>query len=255
MFFILSKLLDFLIAPIVWCIVLLLASVISKIPLRKKKYFIAGLVVLIFFTNPFIVNSIMNQWEIQDYNIDKIKGVYDVGIVMGGASRYYNEETQRLVYGGGVDRVIEAVELYNRKKIKKILLTGGSGYVFTPQFKEAVLLKKVLINLSIPDSDLIIENESRNTYENAKFTADRLKSRQFGNRYIIITSAFHMRRTMACFNKQGIIADQFPVDEHSVVQSFTPDNLIVPDVNALATWDMLIHEWIGILLYRLSGFI
>ncbi|MEO8150205.1 MAG: YdcF family protein [Bacteroidia bacterium] len=195
------------------------------------------------------------MWEIRAYSSNKINQAYDVGIVMGGASRYYNPETKRLVYGNGIDRVMQAVELYQQKKIKKILLTGGSGYVLLQQIKEADLLKKMLVNMHIPDSDVIEERQSRNTFENAKMSADILKSNLYGKRYLIITSAFHIRRTLACFNKQGISADVFPVDEHANGNSYTPDKLIVPDTGSLSNWEILFHEWTGMLIYKFAGYI
>src|SRR6187549_1314684 len=131
MFFIFSKVLEFIIAPLMWSIILFLIALFSKNPNRKKRCFVGGLAVLLFFTNPFIVNSVMKWWEINPYSSNTITNSYDVGIVLGGASRYYNPITGRLVYGNGVDRVMQAVGLYQQKKIKKILLAGGSGYLFS----------------------------------------------------------------------------------------------------------------------------
>jgi uncharacterized SAM-binding protein YcdF (DUF218 family) len=255
MFFIFSKILDFTISPLVWCIVLFLLALISKNQARKRKYFIAGFSMLILFTNPFIVNKVLGSWEIKPYSSNKINRGYDVAIVLGGESRYYNTETGRLVYGNGIDRLLQAVALYRQKKVKKILLSGGSGYLLMQNIKESVLLKQVLLDMNIPDSDVIIETQSRNTYENALMSAAILKSNLYGKRYLIITSAFHMRRTIACFNKQGITGDAFPVDEHSSESIFTPEGIFIPDAGVLSAWDMLFHEWVGIGIYKISGYI
>lgn len=255
MFFILSKILEFIISPLVWGIILFIVALVSKNQVKKKRFFGAGFVTLVFFTNPFIVNSLMNEWEIKPYSSNKITTEYDVGIVLGGASRSYNADTKRLIYGGGIDRVIQAVNLYHQKKIKKIMLTGGSGLVLMQEIKEAELLKNMLVNWCVPDSDIIIERESRNTYENAKLSAPVLKSNRYGKRFLIITSAFHMRRTMACFHKQGIDADTFSVDEHGINGSYMPDRTFIPDAGALGNWDMLMHEWLGLLTYKLLGYI
>ena len=255
MFFLLSKILAFVISPLTWIVTLLILSLITKNIVLKRRFFISGLVTLIIFTNPFIINTVMLQWESVAYPAVELKGMYDVAIVMGGASKSFNEESKRMVFGGGIDRIIQAVDLYHRKKVKKILLTGGSGYLLNPDFKEAGLLKDVLVNMHIPDSDIIIENNSRNTYENAKFTAELLKSKNYGNRLLVITSALHMPRTLACFNKQGLTPHIFPVDNHASRLKGNPAELILPNAGCLDNWDLLLHEWTGLLLYKISGYI
>lgn len=196
----------------------------------------------------------MNQWEVSSYQASSIHSSYDVVIVLGGATRYYNNYVLRPVYGSGVDRLIQAVDLYHLKKAKKILLSGGSGYILNQQIKEADLLRSVLLQMCIPDSDIIVERESRNTYENAKMTATILKYRPSIKSYLIITSAFHVRRTTACFERQNLIADYFPVDNHSGKAMFSPDKLFIPNESALNDWNLLIHEWTGLLLYKIAGY-
>jgi uncharacterized SAM-binding protein YcdF (DUF218 family) len=255
MFFILSKVLDFLISPIFWVLIALGFALFAKQPKRKKKSLVAAFLLLIFFTNPFIINQVMHSYEARSYRIDDIKRQYDVAIVLGGATRYFNSETVRPVYGNAVDRLIQAVDLYKSQKVKKILLTGGSGYLLNQNIKESDLLRNVLLTMAVLDSDIIVENQSRNTYENAKMTADILKTNNFGSSYLVITSAFHVPRTRACFDKQNIDATYYPVDEHSGAAELTPDKLFVPNEGALNSWNLLVHEWIGLLSYKIAGYI
>ena len=255
MFFILSKVLDFIISPIIWVLISLAAGLLAKQPKRKRKALLAGFFMLLFFTNPFILNQVMHAYEFRSFKSADITKQYDVAIVLGGATRYFNSETIRPVYGSGVDRLIQAVDLYKSKKVKKILLTGGSGYLLNQNFKEADLLRKVLQNMAVADSDIIIENQSRNTYENAKMTAAILRTTKYGSSYLVITSAFHVRRTKGCFEKQNIVATYYPVDEHSGAFELTPDKMFVPNEGALNSWNLLIHEWIGLLSYKMAGYI
>jgi uncharacterized SAM-binding protein YcdF (DUF218 family) len=197
----------------------------------------------------------MHAFEFRSYKSADLKKQYDVAIVLGGATRYFNSETIRPVYGNGVDRLIQAVDLYKSQKVKKILLTGGSGYLLNQEFKESEWLKRVLLTMAVADSDIILENQSRNTYENAKMTADILKTKKYGSDFLVITSAFHMRRTKACFDKQNINAGYYPVDEHSGAFQWTPDKTFIPNEAALNSWSILIHEWIGMLSYKIAGYI
>ncbi|MEP7171264.1 MAG: YdcF family protein, partial [Bacteroidota bacterium] len=255
MFFILSKILYFIFSPLNWIITILLIGLFSKKPRRKKNFITTGIVLLILFTNPFILNISIHAWEIPSCRIGSIKEAYDVGVVLGGAMRYYNSEMDRVVYGSSVDRLIQSISLYREGKIKKILVSGGSGLLLLQQYKEAELLKKVLLEMNIPDQDILIENQSKNTRENAFFSAQILKNNYPGGRILLITSGYHMRRSLGCFKKAGINPDPFSVDEHSGKVQYTPDKLIMPDAANLQSWDALLHEWGGYVSYWMVGYI
>jgi uncharacterized SAM-binding protein YcdF (DUF218 family) len=126
--------------------------------------------------------------------------------------------------------------------------------LYSPDERESAILSKVLKDASVPESDVILENESRNTYQNAVETARLLQTGTHGNRFLIITSAYHMRRTMACFNKAGVSGDPWSVDQRSGRITLTPDKLIIPEAGVLEAWDILFHEWFGILLYKAAGY-
>jgi uncharacterized SAM-binding protein YcdF (DUF218 family) len=255
MFFILSKILYFIFSPLNWIIAFLLIGLLTKKAIRKKRFIKTGIILLILFTNPFILNTSMHAWEIPSRRIDSIKQEYDVGVLLGGAMKYYNSEMSRVVYGSSVDRFMQSISLYKEKKIKKILISGGSGLLLQQNYKESELLKKVLLEMNIPEQDIIIENRSKNTRENALYSAEILKKSFPGGKILLITSGYHMRRSLGCFKKVKINPDPFSVDEHSGKKQFTPDKLIVPDVNILQSWDILLHEWMGYISYWMAGYV
>ena len=84
MFFIVSKLLAFIITPIIWIIGLLFYSIFSKNQLRKRKSLIFTLVLLLFFTNSFLFDEAMRQWEIPATKDSELSITYNAGIVLGG---------------------------------------------------------------------------------------------------------------------------------------------------------------------------
>jgi len=210
---------------------------------------------LIFFTNPFIILKIQELWEVPPISYESIHEPYDVGIVLGGSMRYYDQSAKRVVYSNSVDRLIQSMELYHRGKIKKILLTGGSGFVNFQEWKESGLIANVLLISGVKSEDIILENNSRNTYENAKMSASILNTKKYGDKFLLITSAFHMRRSLACFNKCGIRTTPFSVDVRSGIHLLTFDKIIEPNADNLAAWDVLIHEWVGMGMYRLMNYI
>ncbi len=255
MFFIASKIFDSLTSPTVWIIACFLLGFCLRNEKIKKRFLRVGFILLIFFTNPFIVNTVLQWWEIPSRNASLIEQPYDVGIVLGGSMRYYNNEASRVVYASSVDRMLQAIQLYHDKKIRKILLSGGSGYVMFEDWKEAAWLAQLLYKCGVPVEDVIIENDSRNTYENAVFSTQILKTNQYGNRFLLITSATHMRRSLMCFENAGLKVEHFSVDERSGKGIYTPDRIIIPDAENINHWDTLIHEWIGIVTYKFAGYI
>ena len=231
---------------------LFLAGLIWK--KKRRLFFIYALGLLLFFTNPFIINLVMQAWEVPSRPAKSIALPYEGGIVLGGAMRYYNSTMERPVYGSSVDRLMQTIVLYQEGKIRKIVLVGGSGLVLMQDPKESEILYQLLVKMNIPAEDIIVEKHSRNTYENAINTAAILRSGQNNGKFLLITSGYHMRRSLACFEKAGFQVDPYPVDEHSGKPEFTPDKLFLPEAANLETWDLLLHEWVGYIMYKLAGY-
>ncbi|NNF01797.1 MAG: YdcF family protein [Bacteroidia bacterium] len=255
MFFILSKLLYFIVSPLAWVVILGILVLFTKNPKNKKRRAIIAFALLLFFSNPFILNQVMHSWEPQAMKVSDVKAEYDIAVLLGGAMRYYNSETDRLVYGSSVDRVMVCAELYHEEKVKKILISGGSGSMVFQDMKEAPLLAKTFRDAGVANDDIIMESESRNTHENAIESAKILKDRYPGARVLLVTSAYHLPRSIACFEKQGIEVTGFPCDQHSGKQFFTPDRLLIPHAVNLVTWEKLLHEWLGFIVYKVTGYV
>jgi uncharacterized SAM-binding protein YcdF (DUF218 family) len=254
-FFILSKIFDFITNPVFWVLLCLALALFLKKDRIRRKMLWAAFLMLLFFSNPWITNKVLRSWEVHPFNAARITEPYDVGIVLGGSMRYYDNESKRVVYGTSVDRLLQAIKLYHDGKIKKILLSGGSGFIMYPEWREAVFLSEVLYKCKVDSHDVLLERNSRNTRENAVATASILKGGQFGKRFLLMTSASHMRRSLACFEKAGLDAAPFPVDPLSGVQMYTLDKIIKPDSDNLSNWDALLHEWLGMVMYGIAGYI
>lgn len=254
MFFLLSKILDFFVTPLAWVLLCFAVSFVVKNDRLRKRLRMAGVILLLVFTNPWLIKRAVYAWEIPPVKSEEIAQPYDVGIVLGGSMRYFDPSVNRVVYSSSVDRLLQALQLYHDGKIKKILLSGGSGFVNYQDWKESGLIAKVLLKSGVKVEDIILENSSRNTYENALHAVEMLRSGTYGQRVLLITSAFHMRRSLMCFEKLQFKVEPFSVDLRSAVHIQTLDRIIQPDAECLMQWDMLIHEWVGIVMYKMMGY-
>lgn len=252
MFFYLSKILNFIIHPILWVFVLLLFGLFSK--KRSKGFLWMGMLVFVVFSNPLFCNYVMRSWELTTPPKENLP-LMEVGIVLTGALGHNPDMEDQMHVSDAGDRFTEAMVLYKEGFIKKILITGGSGSILDPDFKESEVLKNFLVTIGFPEEDIIIEPNSRNTHENAANTAQVLKEYSLDDRkHLLITSAFHMRRSLACFSKEKIDVVPYSVDFRS---SYVEWDLtwLLPSPHALANWSMLIKEWVGIVAYKVAGYI
>ena len=163
----------------------------------------------------------------------------------------------RTFFNKGADRITHALQLYRMGKIKKILITGGQGLNPVNPQSEAELLQRFLIMTGMPKADIWIEDQSKNTAQNALFTKDFLEQKGIDSNqeFILITSAFHMYRAKGCFDKVGLKTEIFPTDYYSHDVKYDIPSLIFPDAFSLEYWTKLFKEWIGIVVYKLVGYI
>ncbi len=256
MFFYLAQFLTFLAMPLTIVISLFILAYI----LRKKKLgktcLILGISLMLFFSNQFISNAVMNAWE-PDFELIADLPEYELGIVLTGVTNLDKTVNDRTFFNKGADRATQAMQLYKLGKIKHILITGGQGLNPTNPNTEAQLLADFMIIAGVPAEDIIVENKAVNTRQNALFTKEMLTDSDFDieNDNLLITSAFHMNRAKACFDKVGLKTKIFPVDYYSHDMKVTFKSLFTPAPEGFIIWHKLFKEWIGLTVYKLVGYI
>lgn len=251
MFFLLSKTLYFLAMPITLVVLSFLLCLLWK--RFRKQFFVLGFSLLLFFTNVFLANLLLMAWEMPLKPIATLPE-YEVGIVLGGITTD-KEPRDRVHVTGDAERILHAIQLYREGKIQKILLSGGSGKLLADSLPEAYWLKKILIDAKVPERDIWMEPQSRNTHENAVFSQELLADNGVTGKPLLITSSYHMRRAKACFDKVGLAADIFPVGLRSESPHFTPDWLIIPNSAAISHFEVVIREMVGMVAYWVTGYI
>jgi uncharacterized SAM-binding protein YcdF (DUF218 family) len=255
MFFILSKVLLFLFSPFTWFVTLALLAFFWKKDPWKKRFKWAAFSVLLLFTNSFLFLEFCRMWEVPGKKVEQVEK-YDVGIVLTGMAEY-NNDLNELSIRRGADRIWQALTLYHRKKIHKILITGDNGYVSERGLHEAEQFKKTLVMWGIPEQDIITEERSRNTHENAAETKKLLqRSYPHLKKRLLITSGTHMKRALACFEKEEFPCDPFSTDLYTgPKRNYYWDQYIIPNVSVMSDWERLTKEWFGYLTYDMVGYI
>jgi uncharacterized SAM-binding protein YcdF (DUF218 family) len=255
MFFILSKTLSYLVRPLVIVSGLFVLAWLSKKKGRRKFFLIAGFSLFFFFSNEFIANEVMNAWEIKATPFAHLERSYTYGILLCGAAKTEVGPDDRVYIGSAADRVNHTLQLYKLRKISKIIISGGSGRLVDIGEREADDLASLLQLMGVPAEDLLIENTSRNTHESAVEVARLLDSRTRPSDCLLITSASHMRRSLATFSRAGWPCTPFAVDFHGHVRKYTFDVLFIPKLEAVVWWQTLLKEWTGYFAYWVAGYI
>ncbi|MBN9252081.1 MAG: YdcF family protein [Mesorhizobium sp.] len=149
------------------------------------------------------------------------------------------------------DRFVEAAVLARRYPDAKIVISGGLGSVLLDGEEDATTAARLLTALGVAPERLVLEGKSRDTYENALFTKE-LVTPGPGEKWLLVTSAFHMPRSMALFEKTGFAVIPWPVDYRTSGKEgvgFFTDNT----ADSVQNTTLAIREWIGLVAYWLSG--
>ncbi|TGK85564.1 YdcF family protein [Leptospira bourretii] len=254
-FFTLSKLATVLLYPLPFFFLLALFALL-KTKSGHGKFRLFQIILFLYLTsNVYVANYLLQTLE-KDYPPVKISDLpkSDVAIVLGGMFQTISAHPGRPELTDSADRLTDAVRIYKAGKVKKILFTGGSGLLFADTYREADLAKEIFIDLGVPEKDLIWENQSRNTYENAVETKKLLQEKKLDSA-VLITSAFHMKRAAGCFEKQEIPFVPYPTDYRSTNLNSGAFELYIPSASFLDQTSLAIKEWVGYFVYRYKSFL
>ena len=171
-------------------------------------------------------------------------------VVLGGAERvWFSSQWGELEVNESGERIIGMLALLKKYPDLPFIYSSGSGLATNQQLKGADIIAKFLLPLGLQDR-VIYERESRNTYENAVFTA-KLIGEQKERPWLLVTSAFHMPRSVGVFQRQGINVKPFPVDHRSISPEKQGIHFDLAD--NLSGLKMALREWIGLFAYWLTG--
>ena len=253
--FYLSKILNFLINPlhILSLIILIQLFIIFFIQSKKLVIFFSKLFLILFLffgyspLSNFFLSNMEDYIQTSKYPVQQLTGV----IVLGGSfnSGLESKERNEVSLNSSAERLTKALEIYKKNPRILILFSGFSGELKPQGWSESDMAKKFFLDQGIKIDNLIFENQSRNTFENIKYSKDIIAN--YKGTWGLITSANHMPRSFFTFKKQGLILEPINVDYKTGTSRMFWINF---DISAgLSNWNIVLHELIGIAYYKITN--
>lgn len=176
----------------------------------------------------------------------------DVIVVLGGGVAPLPTDGSAPDLWSSADRYWLGARLHRSGRAPLVLASGGN--VWSGHGTEALAMQVLLTEFGVPEDAVELEERSRNTRENARFSASH-PALAGGRRIILVTSAFHMQRAMLAFRRVGV-AEVIPAATDHTQLALAPLSInLLPDADALEASADAIHEYLGLLVYRLRGWI
>ncbi len=248
MFYFLSKVLDLLLAPLTWAILLAAAAVAWRRRRAAPWLAAAGAVTLWIFSVDPVANALSGLAEQGVRSTVRPDVTYDAAVVLGGfgdpAASRASGETE---LGPAAERFVAGLEIFRDGRARYVLLSAGG--TDPERGVEADWAGALYRRLGVPADRLILERESRNTWENAQRTAAVARERGLRS-LVLVTSAMHAPRAVAAFRRVGLEVDLLAVDRRHGDRDFT----LQPRVDALERSTSAIRELAGRVAYRLAGY-
>jgi uncharacterized SAM-binding protein YcdF (DUF218 family) len=254
LFFVLSKTLGVMLLPTNFLIGLGLIGAIllaTRFARAGRRLVVTALVLLAISAFSPLGKLLLYPLEQRFPPWDSGQGVPDGIIILGGSiDADLSIAHDATIVRSAPDRIIAAAALARRYPKARIIFSGGSANLISNDAREADFAAAVFESLGISASRLIMERGSRNTQENAEFSR-ALAAPKPGERWLLVTSAFHMPRSVGVFRKAGFDVEPHPVDWRVGGR----DDLFAfsnQAADGLGRTDLAVREWVGLVAYRVT---
>jgi len=253
-FFYLSKIIWALISPDTLLLVFILATLfllfLKKYQTATKLLTFVSIILIIIAVLPigkWMLYPLETRFQTNPALPENIDGI----IVLSGAeAAKLSSVWNQIELGGAVERSLYFLSLAKKYPKAKLVFIGGSGSIFQQDLKEADVAKKLYQQQGFDTNRIVFERKSRNTFESAINSTKLIKPVK-NEKWVLITTAWHMPRSVSVFCKAGWPVIPFPVD-HSV----NKDNIFTMEFNLLGNLRTLkkgIKEWVGLFAYYATG--
>lgn len=250
--YLLSKILAFAISPFNMAVLLIVIGLFFR--KYRRKLLVLAFVVLLVFSNPLLFRLTIGWWEGTPDALPRNSPHCANIVVLGGMSAQH-ESSGRIRFFQSSDRLMQTLLLKGQNSVERIIVAGGNASIVLDKKPEAAYLKEFLVSLGINERQILTDTLSRNTFENALFTKRLFEADGLPKRITLVTSAWHMPRARRCFEKQGFRVNRVEADFMQPMNKLTPAEVWIPSAGTLAGWELLLKEWVGLVYYRLRGYI
>lgn len=253
MFFIASKLFWLVVQPLSVVLLLMIAAVLAVLAGRKRLAVAAlalGLVThgAASFTNLgyIIIQPLEDRFAVPATPPVKVDAI----VMLGGATLERPSSARQIAeLNDAGDRLTTTLWLARAYPDAKVVISGGSGALSDEGESEAVTAQRFFLAFGIATERLVLEGDSRNTEENVAYTKSLLGAAET---VVLVTSAYHMPRSVGIFEKAGISVIPWPTDYRSPgLRGWSFD--IANPVQNLNVTTIAIKEWIGLVAYNWAG--
>lgn len=267
MFVFLSKFLPLWFYPLgfIW-LLLILYLVLSRKQVQGRSFrWIVMLVVILIFllgnrwTPALLTKSL--EWR---YFPPSAFPSESTVVLLGGGTESQQYPRQMAEVNGAGDRVLYAAKLYQSGIANQIILSGGNiEWAGSRTTTPAQDMAEILMMVGVPEEVLILQNQSRNTAEDTQYSAEILRQQKV-EEIILVTSASHMMRSVALFEKEGFVVIPAPADYSITVENWeslwhpTWEDLLVglvPNASNMSELNAGLKEYLGFVVYRLRGWL
>jgi uncharacterized SAM-binding protein YcdF (DUF218 family) len=255
LFFFLSKTLAIMLLPTNLLIGLGLLGVIllaTRLASLGRKLVIASVALLAICGFSPLGNWLLYPLESRFPPWDAARGAPDGIVILGGSVDPDLSAAHGVpIVRGAADRILAAAELARQYPKARIVFSGGSSNLMSDDAREADYAARIFESLGVPSGRLTMERQSRNTQENAQFSK-ALAAPKDGERWLLVTSAYHMPRSVGLFRKAGFAVEPYPVDwrtrGRADILRFSAFS-----IEGLEHTELAVREWIGLFAYRATG--
>jgi uncharacterized SAM-binding protein YcdF (DUF218 family) len=269
--FVISKLLLFVTQPLAWVVLLLIAGLLLlrsglHVPLQTRNenqtspkglwgFSLVGLALLVLVLQGWetlpdvLIRKLENTYATQPASPD-LKNYAGV-VVLGGAldSASVWEGRSQPALNSAAERMVAPLPLMQQHPHLRLLFTGGEGQLLAQGLTEAQRAEIFYRAMGLSPTRLILEDRSRNTFENAVLSA-AMAGVDVKKPWLLVTSAWHMPRAMATFEKAGWNVTPYPVDFRTGSNTPWTDYSLS---DGAAKWQLVLHELLGLWVYQLTG--
>ena len=254
MTFYLSKFLWYFFNPFNCIILLFFLSVILNFLkfLRLSKIILYFTFLLFFITGVLPTGSYLLYLLEKNYHnkINLPEKVDGIIILSGATNPFLTKEYDQIALNDSVERLTESIQLMKKYPKAKVFFAGGSGYAQYPDLNHSDVAKKFYESLDVNTKNIFFDKKSRNTYENIVFAKKKFNP-NINEKWILVTSAFHLKRSISIGEKLGWELIPYPTD-YKLSKKFKW-KLSFSFYQNLGTLQHSSHEWVGIISYYLMG--